>query len=256
MRFAHVDAFVGDRARGNPAAVAVVNDFPGDSELNAKAQALGLPATVFVRPLGAGEFHVRWFTPVESDFCGHGTLATAHVLFESGGVSANTPIRFQSRAGPLVATRNNEWIQLDLPALPVSLATAKPELAAALGASPINVATAEGRVLVELESEHTVRSLQPNVEALRALYGQPVIVTARAAAPYDFVSRYFRKAGDLEDPVTGSAHCALAPYWVPRLRKNELLAFQASERGGVLRLHLHGARISVAGRAQVTRQEI
>jgi predicted PhzF superfamily epimerase YddE/YHI9 len=233
MRFTLVDAFVGDGFLGNRAAVAIVDTFPPDDVLTAVAVANRQPATAFVRPLATGEHHIRWFTPNESDFCGHGTLAAAHVI--------GTPVRFQSRAGLLTARSRDGAIALDLPALP--LTPIERDLRDVLGARAVSVHDASGRLLVELDSEDTVRQLRPPARREHS-----IIVTAKAAPPYDFVSRYFRKEGD-EDAVTGSAHCALAPFWSARLRRRTFLAYQASERGGVVGVELDGDRVHIAGNA-------
>jgi predicted PhzF superfamily epimerase YddE/YHI9 len=241
VQFTIIDAFIGDGALGNPAAVAVVDTFAPDAELARIAREGGWPATTFVRR-DADRWHVRWFTPDESNMCGHGTLATAHALFQQHAVDAKRAIRFTSRAGNFEAWREGPAVAFYFPRLPLTALTTPEGLEAALGANVCSMHDAEGRIVVELADETAVRTLTPNVDALRSLLREPVVVTARSAGPFDFVSRYFRKAGPAEDPVTGSAHAALAPFWAPRLDKASMRAFQASARGGVLDVQLEGDR--------------
>lgn len=250
VQFTIIDAFIGDGALGNPAAVAVVDTFAPDAELARIAREGGWPATTFVRR-DADRWHMRWFTPDESNMCGHGTLATAHALFEQHAVDATKrAIRFTSRAGNFEAWREGPAIAFYFPRLALTALTMPEGLEAALGANVCSVHDAEGRIVVELADERAVRTLTPNVDALRSLLGEPVVVTARSAGPFDFVSRYFRKAGPAEDPVTGSAHAALAPFRAARLGKQAMRAFQASARGGVLDVQLEGDRVRIRGVAE------
>ncbi len=252
MKFTFVDAFCGPEFLGNQAAVAIAESFDCDEAMAKIAVDLAMPATVFVRPLAESEYHIRWYTPIESDFCGHGTLAATHVLYESGKVAPAETVHFRSKAGPLSARKDADWLTLNLPALALHPRPHSLELEQALSAKVVGVHDASGRILVELADENTVHALRPDVASLRAMFGQAVIVTAPAQSPYDFVSRYFRKQGDAEDPVTGSAHCALTPFWSARLQKKEMLAYQASKRGGVLGVKCQGDRVLVSGRAKTS----
>src|SRR5690606_2986418 len=177
---------------------------------------------------GSDEWSLRWFTPaVEVDLCGHATLASAHALWESGEAGEMDRIRFHTRSGVLTAERRNGWIELDFPALPSTPEAAPEWLAMALGAEPANVERSRFDYVVELANESVVRSLNPDMGLLAREPVRGFICTARGSTPYDFVSRWFGPAtGVPEDPVTGSAHCALGPYWMARLGKSEFLARQ------------------------------
>jgi len=214
------------------------------------AREMNLAETAFLVPQRDG-YDLRWFTPaIEVDLCGHATLASAHVLWEDGHLPKTAQARFHTKSGLLTADQNGAWIELDFPATPAQPATAPAGLAEALGAKPSFVGKSPFDYLVELESESIVRALAPNLSALAEVEARGVIVTARGAGKYDFVSRFFApQSGVPEDPVTGSAHCALAPYWSAKLGKKELVAFQASPRGGELRLRVTGERIKIGGQA-------
>jgi PhzF family phenazine biosynthesis protein len=201
-------------------------------------------------------YQLRWFTPaVEVDLCGHATLAAAHVLWDEGYLHRGEPARFHTRSGLLTAERRGDWIELDFPAEPAALEPAPAALLEGLGAP----ARAAGRNrfdwLVELESEEAVRRLAPDITRLATVPARGVIVTSRArpsatAGAYDFVSRFFApRLGVPEDPVCGSAHCCLAPYWSERLGKAELVGYQASPRGGVVRVRHRGPRVVLGGQA-------
>ena len=215
------------------------------------AAEMNLSETAFLLRADNG-WSLRWFTPaVEVDLCGHATLASAHALWSEKADDAGV-LRFHTRSALLTATRNGDWIELDFPAMRAEDVDAPPELLAALGTSNAKyVGRNQFDYLVELPSEDEVRALDPDHAALRKLTVRGVIVTSRAAnGEYDFVSRFFAPgAGIDEDPVTGSAHTCLAPYWAPRLGKNDFVAYQASARGGVLRVRLDGERVKLGGRA-------
>jgi predicted PhzF superfamily epimerase YddE/YHI9 len=205
---------------------------------------------------GGDGFDLRWFTPaVEVELCGHATLASAHVLWESGRLPAGETARFHTKSGVLTAERTageDGWIELDFPARPADEVTPPPGLLESLGAAEVRfVGKSRFDYLVELPSEEGVRALQPDFGQLRTLPVRGIIVTARATeGPFDFVSRFFAPgAGVDEDPVTGSAHCTLAPYWGARLDRDTLLAHQVSTRGGVVRLRLAGDRVKLGGQA-------
>ncbi|HXT00649.1 MAG TPA: PhzF family phenazine biosynthesis protein, partial [Elusimicrobiota bacterium] len=188
---------------------------------------------------------------VEVSLCGHATLASAHALWESGRVAAGREIRFETKSGTLTARRDGEWIVLDLPALPVRAAKPPSGLLAALADTPLAFAQNDGVFLLEMDSEETVRRASPDLAKWSAVTRKGLLLTAPARRKtYDFVSRcFFPSDGIPEDPVTGSAHCALGPYWSARLGKPVLSAYQASKRGGLLLVRDKGARVDVAGRA-------
>lgn len=245
-----VDAFTDKPYGGNPAAVCVLPEPQPDDWMQQVAQEMNLSETAFALPEEDG-YRLRWFTPtVEIDLCGHATLATAHVLWSEGHLPPEQEARFYTRSGLLTAQRRGDWIELDFPADP-SQPMAVPEgLAAALGQAPVTVEANTLGYIVELETAAAVRSLQPNFAALGQFPVHGVTVTSRGEAPYDFVSRFFAPAlGIQEDPVTGSAHCGLSPYWRKRLAKTTFLAYQASARGGVLQVEDRGERVVLRGQA-------
>jgi PhzF family phenazine biosynthesis protein len=247
-----VDAFTAEPFAGNPAAVCVLPAPRDERWMQAVAREMNLSETAFLVRRGDGAFDLRWFTPVaEVELCGHATLASAHVLWSEGHLPAGETARFQTRSGELRATARAPWIELDFPATVPAPATAPPGLGAALGVEPVAVLTSRFDFLVELDSEAAVRALAPDFRALRSLGVRGVIATAPAVtAGFDFVSRFFAPGvGVDEDPVTGSAHCALAPFWGARLGRAEMTGYQASARGGVVRVRLAGDRVILAGQA-------
>jgi PhzF family phenazine biosynthesis protein len=212
---------------------------------------MNLSETAFLHRRGE-EWELRWFTPAtEVELCGHATLAAAHVLWEEGHLPPGAEARFQTRSGLLTARREDGWIEMNFPAKPEEETTATPELVRALGVSPVYVGRSHFDALVEVESEEVLRGLRPDLRLLRQVAARGVIVTARAAiSGFDFVSRYFApRVGVDEDPVTGSAHCCLAPYWKRRLERDPLVGFQASARGGVVRVRTEGDRVLLGGQA-------
>jgi len=214
------------------------------------AREMNLAETAFLVKQRDG-YDLRWFTPtVEVDLCGHATLASAHMLWEDGLLESSEQARFHTKSGLLTADQRDGLIELDFPVTPVSEAVPPRGLADALGARPQFVGRSKFDYLVEIDSEQTVRELAPDLGAVARIDARGVIVTSRGSGKYDFVSRFFApQSGVPEDPVTGSAHCALAPYWGGKLGKNELVAFQASSRGGELRLRLMGDRVKIGGHA-------
>lgn len=246
-----VDAFTDRPFAGNPAAVCLLPE-PRDARwMQQVAQEMNLSETAFLHPQEDG-FHLRWFTPaVEVDLCGHATLASAHVLWELGFLAPGERARFHTRSGLLTAERQGDLIELNFPATPAELATAPAGLAEALGVEPKYVGRSRFDYLLEVDSEKTVRNLKPDFTALAAVAARGIIVTSLAASPpYDFVSPFFApQSGVNEDPVTGSAHCCLGPFWKKRLNKNEFVAYQASARGGVVRVRVSGDRVYLGGRA-------
>ena len=253
-----VDAFTDVAFGGNPAAVCLL-DAPADPAwMQAVAAEMNLSETAFVIPAGAA-FGLRWFTPeVEVDLCGHATLASAHVLWE-GWLPLAVDARFETRSGELVCTRADDLIEMSLPADPAEPITVTGELTDALGVEVTDVAQSRVGKLLALTDAAAVRTLVPDFGAIARLSGAGVIVTAASdISDADFVSRYFAPGvGIDEDPVTGAAHCALAPYWAARLGRDELVGYQASKRGGIVRCRADGDRVILGGHAvTVTRGEL
>jgi PhzF family phenazine biosynthesis protein len=248
-RIVQVDAFTDRPFAGNPAAVCVLPGPADEAWMQHVAMEMNLAETAFLHREG-DTWRLRWFTPaVEVDLCGHATLAAAHVLWDEGHVPRAQPLRFLTRSGPLGAASRDGWIELDFPAEPAQPATAPPHLLEALGVTG-TVAKNRMDYLVEVADEAVVRRLAPDLARLKLVPARGVVVTARAAAPYDFVSRFFGPAvGVDEDPVTGSAHCALGPWWAERLGRTSLIGFQASSRGGVVRVEVRGDRVALQGQA-------
>ncbi|MEO6595484.1 MAG: PhzF family phenazine biosynthesis protein [Planctomycetota bacterium] len=246
----HVDAFTDKPFRGNPAAVCLLDTPRPAFWMQAIAAEMNLSETAFVRPTAKG-FSLRWFTPtVEVDLCGHATLAAAHVLWQERIAEPTQELLFQTRSGRLVARRAAKAIELDFPARLARPCARPAGLARALGAVPRAVARSDDDLLVEVGSERIVRELKPDFALLRRLPVRGVIVTAKAARRWHFVSRFFGpRVGVEEDPVTGSAHCSLAPYWAERLGVSKLRGYQASARGGVVEAEVVGARVLLRGHA-------
>lgn len=251
IRIVQVDAFTDRPFAGNPAAVCVVATSPSDAWMQNVAGEMNLSETAFLLPQDGG-YNLRWFTPtVEVDLCGHATVASAHVLWEDGHLAAGTQARFHTRSGLLLADQRGDWIELNFPATIAAPAEPPPELLPALGAKAVFVGKNKFDYLVEVASEEQLRGLSPDHSTLRRLTVRGVIVTARSSSPeFDFVSRFFAPGSGIdEDPVTGSAHCALGPYWSQKLGKSEFTAYQASARGGVVRVRLQGDRAILGGQA-------
>jgi PhzF family phenazine biosynthesis protein len=242
-----VDAFASRRFSGNPAAVMLLETFPDDVALQSIAAENNLAETAFVVPDGA-DFRLRWFTPtVEVPLCGHATLASAAVVMERLSPGRTRAV-FHSASGPLSVERTANGYVMDFPARLSEPIEAPPTLADALGQRPVEVVADQFNYLVLLERADLVRGLAPSIAAIAGLDRSGVIVTAPGDQGYDFVSRYFAPAkGIPEDPVTGGAHCALAPYWARRLGKTSFRAFQASARGGEVLCRLVGDRVELEG---------
>lgn len=259
LTITHVDAFAEKPFSGNPAAVCVLPDPRDACWMQNVAREMNLSETAFlqIRPDG---YDLRWFTPkLEVDLCGHATLASAHVLWGDGFLPVDDPARFYTRSGLLTATREGKWIELDFPAVPEEPADPPADILSALGVRALYVGKNRFDYLVEVESEAALRLLEPDFVRLRAVPARGVIVTSRAdSSDADFVSRFFApRSGIDEDPVTGSAHCCLGPFWGRRLGKLDLVGYQASARGGSVRVRLRGERVLLGGQAiTVSRGEL
>jgi PhzF family phenazine biosynthesis protein len=246
-----VDAFTNKPFAGNPAAVCVL-PFPQNEDWMQKvAQEMNLSETAFLVKQDDG-FNLRWFTPmVEVPLCGHATLASAHVLWSEGHLSSDQVARFYTKSGVLIAKLQGEWIELDFPVNHSQAVEAPPELSQALGVAGKSVYQNSLGYLVEVESEDLVREMQPNFQQLKTLSDVIVTSAANPGSDYDFVSRFFAPGlGINEDPVTGAAHCCLAPFWRSHLKKDHFLAYQASSRGGVVKVSYPGdERVLLSGQA-------
>ncbi|MDD5646239.1 MAG: PhzF family phenazine biosynthesis protein [Candidatus Bipolaricaulis sp.] len=256
IRFHHVDAFTSQPFAGNPAGVCILTQEASAEWMQHVAAEIGLSETAFARRRPDGDYDLRWFAPgAEVALCGHATLATAHTLWEMGELSPAEPARFHTKSGLLTATKRGDWIELDFPANPPTQMPASTGLLEALGLTATYVGRTRFDYLVEVESERAVRSAAPDFPALRKLPVRGVIITARSEADdVDFVSRFFAPSiGVNEDPVTGSSHTALAPYWTVRVGKEELVGRQLSARGGVVRCAMPGGasadRVRLSGQA-------
>ena len=247
-----VDAFTSEPFRGNPAGICLLTAPATEDWMQKIAAEMNLAETAFVVD-GRDAFGLRWFTPtVEVDLCGHATLAAAHTLWETGRLDRASIARFDTKSGRLSAAALGDWIELDFPATPAQPVSAPDGMLDGLGVtSALHVGLNPFDYLVEVADEDTVRRLTPDFARLRSLRARGVIVTSRASTVnVEFVSRFFAPGSGIdEDPVTGSAHCCLAPYWAPKLGKTEFVAHQLSARGGVLRIRLEGDRVKLIGQA-------
>lgn len=249
VRIVQVDAFTSTPFQGNPAAVCVLSSAPDDQWMRDVAREMNLSETAFLHPENGG-YRLRWLTPaVEVDLCGHATLASAHVLWEDGFIAPDVEASFHTRSGPLICRKQGRWIEMDFPVKVAEAGNAPGQLSEAVGAKLLFTGRNQFDYLVEVADEVTLRGLNPNHHLLRQLPVRGVIVTARST-DYDFVSRFFAPgAGVDEDPVTGSAHSALAPFWSQRLGKTEMTGYQASARGGVVKVRMMGDRVAISGQA-------
>jgi PhzF family phenazine biosynthesis protein len=248
-----VDAFADQPFKGNPAAVVFLMGSQPDAWLQAFAAEMNLSETAYFMRKGDA-YQLRWFTPTaEVDLCGHATLAAAHIIWETGLMMPEEEIRFSTKSGILKARKDDAWIALDLPLDAPTAAPAGKELQLAIGAKIVWSGVTRANTLIELENEAAVRALQPDLAAFKALGQEGYIVTALAddpEAPYHFVSRFFAPLiGIAEDPVTGAAHCALAPYWGEKLDRTSLAGYQASARGGLVKVRLRAGRVELRGKA-------
>ena len=252
MRLLHIDAFTDRPFRGNPAAVCLLDRERDADWMQHVAAEMNLSETAFLLHRTDG-WSLRWFTPtVEVDLCGHATLASAHALWSEAMLDPNEMVRFHTKSGLLTAHLRGDFIELDFPVTRESKADPPPGLLESLGVKkPTYVGKSKFDYIVEVESEDVVRSIDPDHGELRKIAVRGVSVTSRSAnGQHDFVSRFFAPGSGIdEDPVTGSAHCCLTPYWAAKLGKDEMVAYQASKRGGVLRVRLAGDRVLLGGRA-------
>jgi PhzF family phenazine biosynthesis protein len=249
----HVDAFTDQPFAGNPAAVCLLTSWPENQRLQKVAQEMNLSETAFLVK-NEGGYDLRWFTPkVEVDLCGHATLAPAHVLWKQGLIDLKNTIRFSTRSGILEAIQIGDEIQLNFPLKPEEPTEAPPGLLESLGVSATYVGKNQFDYLVELESEAVLRGLTPDFRRLSTVAARGIIVTSRSADPrFDFASRFFAPASGVdEDPVTRSAHCCLGDFWRKRLGKSNFLAFQASARGGIVRVQVRNDRALLSGKAVI-----
>ena len=246
-----VDAFTDQAFSGNPAAVCVLPEAADDAWMQDVASEMNLSETAFL-VAQAGGYDLRWFTPVaEVDLCGHATLASAHILWEQGFLPLDEQARFNTKSGLLSATRKDSWIELNFPAEPETQADAPETLFKAFGVEAQYVGKNRFDFLLEFESEEIIRKMTPDFGLLGTISGRGFMITSRSdSSEYDFISRFFAPAfGINEDPVTGSAHCCLGPYWAQKLGKQELAAYQASSRGGVVRVRVGDDRVYLGGQA-------
>jgi PhzF family phenazine biosynthesis protein len=246
-----IDAFTDKPFRGNPAAVCILTRHRDDAWMQNVAREMNLSETAFLEEK-ENSYNLRWFTPtVEVDLCGHATLASAHAIWEGEYTDTKQLIRFDTRSGLLTAKRNDGWIEMDFPAEPEAGAAAPADLSKALGVGFKYVGKNRFDYIVEIDSEETLRRIDPDFALLNTIPTRGIIVTSPSSSrEYDFVSRFFApQVGVNEDPVTGSAHCCLAPYWAARLGRDKLLGYQASPRGGFVRVRVDNDRVHLGGQA-------
>ena len=251
MTIYQVDSFTDKPFSGNPAAVCIMDELQDESWMQNVAREMNLSETAFLHKQAEG-YNLRWFTPaVEVELCGHATLASAHVLWEIGLLGPGEQAIFHTLSGHLAALQKGKWIEMNFPAKIEEQAVAPVGLIEALGVPVKYVGKNQFDYLVEVESEEIVRNIKPDFGLLLSVAARGVIVTSLVDShEYDFVSRFFApNVGVYEDPVTGSAHCCLSPFWSKRLGKDELVGYQASARGGVVNVRYAGDRVFLGGQA-------
>ncbi|MGV3508792.1 MAG: PhzF family phenazine biosynthesis protein [Sphingobacteriaceae bacterium] len=250
IKLFQVDAFAHKQFTGNPAAVCLLEEELSETMMLSIAAENNLSETAFVVKTNDG-FNLRWFTPtVEVQLCGHATLASAHILWQEGILQKDETAKFFTKSGLLTAVKNNDWVELDFPASFESEGSLPPEAIMALNVKPVNVVFSQNRYLVELASAEEVANCNPDFKALKDF--EMIVITSKgdASSDYDFVSRSFAPSHGIdEDPVTGSSHCCLTTYWAKRLMKSEMFAYQASARGGEVKVKLAGDRVLFSGKA-------
>ncbi len=249
MKIYKIDAFTEKPFTGNPAAVCFLDSRQSNSWMQNVAMEMNLSETAFFWPKDPG-YELRWFTPtMEVDLCGHATLATAHAIWEEGLHPADSPIEFNTKSGLLKTKRTEGWIEMDFPSLPAEETSPPDGLLEALHVKASYVGKNQFDYLIEVSSEIVLRKLRPDFLKLARLDIRGIIVTSRSTE-YDFVSRFFAPGvGISEDPVTGSAHCCLAPYWKSKLKKDVMVGYQASQRGGIVKVQLMNDRVMLGGKA-------
>jgi PhzF family phenazine biosynthesis protein len=253
MKFWVVDAFSSAPFKGNPAAVIIVDEFPAETLMQNIAAEMRHSQTAFVKKLADKHFHIRWFSPnSEAPICGHATVASFHVMLKLGMVSYDSKVIFESMHGQLIVmAEKNGWITLNFPQMFVTdiSPAEQEEYSAVVDNKPLFIGFSQGCIFMEYSNKQEIINLQPNLERLEKIACRALIVTSRDDE-YDFVSRYFApKVGIPEDPVCASAHCRLIPYWANKLQKQEMIALQASKRGGILKCKNLVNRVLIAGQA-------
>ncbi len=248
MRVWTVDSFADKPFNGNPAGVVIFEEYPSDDILSKIANELNLSETAFIKPIGKDHFHLRWFTPtVEVELCGHATLAASHILFQQDMIGGDQII-FDSLSGPLHVSKSDNEITLNFPLQQTGPSINISIYKKIFTEEIVNVTRAYDDVLVEFASENALRKLEVDIEKIKAIDCRGLIVTARSNEKFDFISRFFApRVGVNEDPVTGSAHCKLAHYWQQKLNKSELIGYQASKRGGVVKMRVEKNRVFLTG---------
>lgn len=253
MKIYQADAFTDIQFKGNPAAICILEKDYDDSILKNIAMEMNLSETAFIKQVSDNEFDLRWFTPeTEVSLCGHATLASAHILWENKLVEENKLICFNTLSGVLIARKKDEWIELNFPKGNLKKSNGDEFLSDAFSIIPKNIYEDDIVYLLEFNDEEEISLLKPNFNILKKARKEEIIVTGKANnANYDFVSRFFAPAiGIDEDPVTGSAHCYLAPYWIEKLKKDEVLGFQISRRSGYVKCSLNENRVILEGKVK------
>ncbi len=247
-----VDSFTNTPFSGNPAGVCILAGPADEAWMQNIAREMNLSETAFLYP-DKDVYQLRWFTPtVEVDLCGHATLASAHILWETGVLAPDQPARFNTRSGLLICEKRDDWIEMDFPSRPSDPAAPPTGLLEALGVTALFVGRNVDDYLVEVATESEVLALNPDFGLLNTISARGAIVTSRSSSPdYDFISRFFAPASGVnEDPVTGSAHTSLGPFWAAKLGKTELVGYQASARGGIVRVQMRDeGRVLLSGQA-------
>ena len=246
-----VDAFANQPFKGNPAAVCVLRRQESEKWMQSLAAEMNLSETAYLSPEKNG-WRLRWFTPTtEVDLCGHATLASAHILWEQGALAPDSPARFHTRSGLLSAVRKEGWIEMDFPAEIETQAEFPEDSIKAFGVPARYVGKNRFDFILEFESAETIRKMTPDFSLLSQVSSRGFIATSASDSDqYDFISRFFAPAAGInEDPVTGSAHCCLGPYWAEKLGKSELVGYQASKRGGVVKVRVGDERVYLSGQA-------
>jgi PhzF family phenazine biosynthesis protein len=260
--FYHVDAFTDNALGGNPAAIIILKSSPKKNWMQDVAREINLSETAYLTPKEEKGFELRWFTPQsEVDLCGHATLASAHILWETERLTSNQPAVFYTKSGILTAQLVDNWIKMDFPAEIGNPLVSKESIAPvekALDAKAKNIEVNRFDYLVEVESEKTLRSLKPNFKSIAKLPCRGLIATCLSESKdYDFLSRFFAPSiGINEDPVTGSTHCFLGPYWSAKLKKNKLIGYQASKSGGVVQTFHRTDHVILGGKAITRGKEL